>query len=132
MLDGSKVQRLERKLVDRTALLQLVQRQAQRVTDVDLVAAKCADDQEMPEVAGRTEPTDHVQRGHVPELQIVKEDHQGLLVSNHSDEVEKRDLKSILGLRPRQLWHWRLRADDQFEIRNEVNQQLSVRCEATQ
>lgn len=57
------------------------------MTYAHLIAAVCANDQQMFDLARGGEPTDQVERRSVAEVQVVEEDNEGLEVGDDLDKI---------------------------------------------
>ena len=89
-----------------------------------------ADEQQEAHVPRRRETREEIQRRDVAPLQVVHEHDQRVLSRGERlDEVHEHDLETILRFRWGELWNRRLIADDERQIGDEIDDQLSVRAE---
>jgi hypothetical protein len=71
-----------------------------------------------------------LERGHIEPLQVIEKQHQRLSRSGkHADESLEHTVKAALRVLERQLRNGRLFTDDGFQLRNEVDDELSVLIE---
>src|SRR5215469_530880 len=78
----------------------------------------------------RDQSTEHLGSSRIHPLQIVEEQHKGMLCSGeHAQEAEKDDLETVLCFLRRQVNHRRLFSDHELQFRNEVNNELAVHSE---
>src|ERR1700754_3428583 len=75
----------------------------------------------------RNQMLEEAERRRVQPLQIVEEQRERvLLASKHPEEAPEDHLEAILRLLRRQIRHWRVFSDDDFQIGNEVDHELAI------
>ena len=112
---------------DGAAVAELVERRRQRMRGRDLVVAEGADEQQVPGVGVGHQIGDQVRAGGVHPLQIVEEEGEGVLRAREgADELAEHHAQPVLGLAERQLGQLGLRADDQLDLGQEVDDQPAV------
>src|SRR5713101_1708372 len=123
LADIVEPERRQHDLLDpRSGLADRAQRPQKRVRGTDLVVPVGADQQQVPHFRVRDQMLEEIERRRVEPLQIVEE--QGERVfrpCEYLDEAPEHQLEPILGV----LW-WKirnrwLRADYEFQFRDEVN-----------
>src|SRR5580704_12557170 len=73
---------------------------------------------------------DEFESGGIQPLQIIEEQREGMLrPGEHVQKTLEHQLKSILRFPWRQVWSRRLFADDELQLRNKVDDELSIRPE---
>src|ERR1700730_16277400 len=71
-----------------------------------------------------------VERCPIKPLQIIEEQRERMLPAReHPEEAPEDHLEAILRLLRRQIRHWRLFSDPDFQLGNEVDDELAVRAQ---
>src|SRR6185295_1516292 len=96
----------------------------------DFVVPVCADQQHMSHIGVSQQVFEQIQRGRVEPLQIVEEQRQRMFRSSeYREEAAEDELKTSLGVLRWQLVDRRLLANDESQLRNQVQHELPVRTE---
>ena len=96
---------------------------------IDLVVPVSPDQHQMPHLRLGQQMLEQVERCRVQPLQIVEEQRQRVLrPGEHAEEAPEHQLKAALRVMGRQLGNRRLLADDELQLRNEVDDELAVRA----
>ena len=107
-----------------------LERPQQRVRGSDLVVPVGPDQQQMPHLRMRDQVLDEVERRRVQPLQIIEEQRERMLLAReHAEEAAKHQLEAILGILRRQVGDRRLCSDHQFQLGNEIDDELAVRAQ---
>src|SRR5215468_12730581 len=73
---------------------------------------------------------EQIERGRIEPLQIVEEERQRMLwPREHSHEAAKNQLKASLRILGRQLGDWTLLANNEFQLGDQVHNQLPIRAQ---
>ena len=73
---------------------------------------------------------DEFERRCIQPLQIIQEQREWVfLAREHAEKAPENHLKAILGVLRRQVRDWRLRSDNELQLRNEVDDELTVRAQ---
>src|SRR2546426_4334171 len=101
--------------------------QHQRMGGADFVVAIRSDQHEMPEIRPSEHVLEQIERRGVEPLQVVEKERERMFGSSESpDESPEHVLEAPLRVLRGELGHWRLLADDELELRDQIDHQLSV------
>ena len=106
----------------RSGFADRLQRPQERVRGTDLVVPVGADQQQVPHVRVRDQMLEEVERCCIQPLQIVEEQRERVLLPReHAEEAPEHQLEAVLRVLRRQVRDRRLRADDEFQLGNEIH-----------
>src|SRR5262249_17863746 len=89
-----------------------------------------ADHQQVLHVRLRQEVLECLERGGVEPLQIIEKEREWMLwPCEDADESPQGNLKASARILWRKLWNWRLFANDELQLGDEVQQERSVRAQ---
>ena len=101
----------------------------ERVRGADLVVAIGADQEQVPHVGVEDEVLDQFEGCAIQPLQVVEEQRERVLGScKHAEKTPEHQLEAILPFLLRELRNRRLLADDESQLRDEVDHELAVRA----
>ena len=96
----------------------------------DLIVAVGTDQQEVAHLGIGHEMLDQIEGRRIQPLQIVEEQRQRMLrTGEHAEETPEHQLEAILAILRRQIGHRRLLADDEGQLRDQIDHELAVRAE---
>src|SRR6202045_2634161 len=73
---------------------------------------------------------EEVERRGIQPLQIVEEQRERVLLAReHPEEAPEHHLETVLRVSRRQVRDWRLFPDHEFQLGNEVNDELTIRAQ---
>ena len=98
----------------------------------NLVIPKRTDQKQVFSVAIGDDMLQQFEAGCIGPLQVVKKKYQGVLrAGKYSDEVAKHSIETVGRLRQRQFRNRLLRTDDDFNLRDDVNNELTIKAKRT-
>src|SRR4051794_35759110 len=105
----------------------------QSMSDVDLIGAISADQHEVLQMRPGQQIIEQHERRRIKPLQIIEEEHQRMVLARkHPDKALEHVMEAALRLLQRKLWNRQLLADDDLQLGNEVDDQLSLRAKRIQ
>ena len=96
----------------------------------DLVVPVGADQQQVPHLRVGNQVLEQIERRGIQPLQIVKEQRERVFrPCERAEEASEDQLEAVLRVLRRKVWNRRLLADDELQLRDEVNDELPIRAQ---
>ncbi len=123
-------ERRQHNLLDpRSSLADRLQRPHERVRRADLVVAVGSDQQQVPYIRIGNQVLQEPKSSRVQPLQIVEEQRERVLrPGERTEEAPEHQLEAVPRVLRRQVWNRRLFPDDELDLRDEVDDQLTARA----
>src|SRR6266853_6229933 len=107
-----------------------LQRPQKRVRGADLVVTVGANQQQVPHLWMRDQVHEEVERRCIKPLQIIKKQGERMLLAReYAKEAPEHHLETVLRVLRRQVRDRRLFSDHELQLRNEVDDELTVRAQ---
>src|ERR1700751_3284201 len=121
-------ERRQHNLIDwRSSFSDRLQRPHKRVTRVNLVIPVGPDEQDSPCLRIRNQTLKEVELCYIQPLQIIKKEGERMFWPGECpEETLEHQLETVLRILRRHVWSGRLFANDEFQVRDEVNHQLAT------
>src|SRR5229473_4905614 len=131
LADIVEAERCQHDLLDpRSGFADRLQRAQKRMRGADLVVPVGADQQQVPYLRVRDQMLEEVERCRIQPLQIIEEQRERVLLAReHPEEAPEGQLKAALHVLQRQVLDRRLFPNQQLQLGNEVNDELTIRAQ---